>query len=164
MGLILTNLIAWFIFYGLFSLAYHKLPEFYFKANFPLEGIFKERNFEKKGKFWRQEFYVHRWKTYLPDGSNLLNINKDKIKPEKRLDIIKFQIIETKRAELLHWSLTFISPYFFIWNPVWAGWAMIIFAVISNGAFIIINRYDRIRLCSIQNRMENMIKRGAVYR
>lgn len=163
MRMILINFAAWLIFYAIFSLAYHRLPKLYFTANSPLEGLFKERAFEKKGKFWRQDFYVHRWKEYLPDGSNLFSINGDNNRPDKGLDLIKFQITETKKAELMHWSLIVMSPYFFIWNPVWIGWAMIIFSVVTNGAFIIIQRYDRIRLCSIQNRMENMIKKGAVY-
>lgn len=164
MGFILINLFAWLIFYSVFSIGYQKLPNFYFSVKSPLDGIFKERNFENKGKFWRQEFYVHRWKGYLPEGSNLFNINSQTEKPEKGLDLIKFQIMESKRSELLHWSLIVISPYFFIWNPVWIGWAMIIFSVVTNGSFIIIQRFDRIRLCSIQNRMENMIKKGAVFR
>lgn len=164
MRLILINLSAWVIFYVVFSLAYYRLPELFFSANSPLDGLFKERKFENKGKFWRQQFYIHRWKEYLPDGSNLLNMDRDSHLPEKGLDSIKFKITETKRSELMHWSLIVISPYFFIWNPVWSGWAMIIFSLITNGAFVMIQRYDRVRLYSIQTRMKNMIKKGAVYR
>src|SRR5690554_3007949 len=112
MRFILINLAAWLIFYTVFSIGFHKLPNFYFSAKSPLNEIFKERKFENKGKFWRQEFYVHRWKEYLPEGSNLFNINNQTKKPEKGLDLIKFQIMESKRSELLRWSLIVISPYF----------------------------------------------------
>jgi len=54
--------------------------------------------------------------------------------------------IETRRAELTHWLLMVPAPFFFLWNPAWAGWVMIVYALLANCPFIMIQRYNRPRL------------------
>jgi glycosyl-4,4'-diaponeurosporenoate acyltransferase len=54
-------------------------------------------------------------------------------------------IIETGRAEIVHWIVILFSPVFFIWNYPWAGWVMIIYAIIANLPCILAQRYNRIR-------------------
>lgn len=58
-------------------------------------------------------------------------------------------MIETQRAEWTHWVSMLPAPLFFIWNPVWAGWLMILYALIANLPFIIIQRYNRPRLLKL---------------
>ena len=56
---------------------------------------------------------------------------------------------ETKRAELTHWLLMLPAPLFFLWNPCWAGWIIIAYALIANVPFIITQRYNRGRIEAI---------------
>ena len=65
---------------------------------------------------------------------------------------IKRFILETRRAELTHWLSIVPAPLFFIWNPPWAGWLMVGYAVVVNAPFILIQRYNRPRLEKIRLR------------
>jgi glycosyl-4,4'-diaponeurosporenoate acyltransferase len=38
---------------------------------------------------------------------------------------------------------------FFIWNPLWAGWVMVVYATLVNFPCIISQRYNRARLAEL---------------
>ena len=76
--------------------------------------------------------------------------NKQHLHGIKQADLTIFAA-ETKRAELTHWLTIVPAPVFFLWNPVWAGWVIIAYALIANLPFIITQRYNRGRIESILN-------------
>ncbi|EXJ23195.1 Glycosyl-4,4'-diaponeurosporenoate acyltransferase precursor [Alkalibacterium sp. AK22] len=155
MRLIWINILAWLFFHFSISLSLMKLSDRFFQLSHPLNGLFKERPFEKNGTFWRDCFLVHKWKDALPDGASLFRMGYKKKKlPETRKASFQLFIKETKRAELTHWMLILPAPLFFFWNPVWAGWLMIVYALLANVPFILIQRYNRIRLSKVAQRLK----------
>ncbi|NLB98875.1 MAG: glycosyl-4,4'-diaponeurosporenoate acyltransferase, partial [Lactobacillales bacterium] len=87
------------------------------------------------------------WKRKLPEGSSIIksSYNKKHLQGTDKQTFEKF-IIETKRAELTHWLLIPPAFVFFIWNPLWAGLVMVLYACVVNIPFILIQRYNRPRL------------------
>lgn len=149
-NLLLLNILAWLFFHLSISLGLLKLPYSWFSESHLLNNLFKKRAFENEGKLWRSTFQVHRWKDILPDGASLFNAGYKKKKlPEAHIELLEQFISETKRAELTHILLILPAPLFYLWNPIWAGHIMIAYALIVNVPFIIIQRYNRIRLSHI---------------
>lgn len=153
MRLFLLDFSMWLFFHLTISLSLIKLPDRFFMSSHKLNGLFKERPFEKNGKFWKDKVRVHEWKDKLPDGASLFHAGyKKKELQSNDISTIAIFIKETKRAELTHWLLMVPAPFFFLWNPVWVGWAMILYALLVNIPFIMIQRYNRIRLLRISER------------
>lgn len=108
--------------------------------------IYKKRDWEQHGKIYEDVFRVKSWKGFLPDGSALFKKGfRKKSMVSKDMEYLHRFVIETCRAELVHWLVIVFSPVFFIWNPIWAGFIMIIYALVANMPCIIAQRYNRIR-------------------
>lgn len=153
MRLVWVNIAVWLFFHVSISLGLLKVPYSYFGPDHPSDILFRERSFEQKGKLWRNVFYVHKWKDRLPDGASLFKMGyKKKQLADTTVETMQLFIMETKRAELTHLLLLLPAPLFFLWNPVWAGFVMVFYAIIVNVPFIIIQRYNRIRLAMIAQR------------
>lgn len=142
--LVLVNIIAWGFFHLFISYLCFKIPlSFFLKEN----SFFKIKNWERSGKIWQNLLLVKKWKGFLIDGSSIARKSYDKshLHGTKEQDLLNFAA-ETKRAELTHWLLIVPAPLFFLWNPIWAGWIMIVYALIANLPFIIVQRYNRGRI------------------
>jgi glycosyl-4,4'-diaponeurosporenoate acyltransferase len=59
---------------------------------------------------------------------------------------------ETCRGEAVHWVVLLCASLFFLWNPWWAGLAMVVYALIVNVPCILAQRYNRIRLARVRQR------------
>ena len=116
---------------------------------------FRTRDWEKEGEIWQEVFRVRSWKPYLPDGTKITKEGFDKthLKGFDLASLEKFAL-ETRRAELAHWAMIPPAGLFFFWNPAWAGWIMIGYAVLFNLPLIFVQRYNRPRL-------ERMVRRKA---
>lgn len=146
----MINIMMWLFFHLSISLGLLKVPYSWLSDAHKLNRVFKKRDFEQEGKFWRNTFKVHKWKDILPDGASLFNAGYKKKKlPSAQIESLELFIKETKRAELTHILLIFPAPIFYLWNPQWAGHLMIGYALIVNLPFIIIQRYNRLRLQKI---------------
>lgn len=149
--LILVNIIAWGFFHFFISYLCFKIP-----LNFFLEEdrFFKIKKWEQSGEMWQKLLLVKKWKGFLIDGSSIVkkSYNKSHLHGKKKNDLMVFAA-ETKRAELTHLLLILPAPLFFLWNPVWAGWIMIIYALLANLPFIIVQRYNRARIEVILNKL-----------
>ncbi|SFC15749.1 glycosyl-4,4'-diaponeurosporenoate acyltransferase [Alkalibacterium subtropicum] len=155
MRLFLLDLGVWLFLHLTISLGLIKLPDRFLSGSHLLYELFKERSFEKNGKFWKDKVKVHKWKDKLPDGASLFHAGyKKKELQNNDIYTIRVFIKETKRAELTHWLLIVPAPFFFLWNPVWAGWVMIVYALLVNVPFIMIQRYNRIRLTRIEKKRQ----------
>lgn len=151
--IIILDFVVWFFFHMALSIACMKIPDAWFRTT---DKGFKPFAWEKKGEIWNQIFRIRNWKRFLPDGSTIVKTayNKTNLHGTGVEALQKF-IIETKRAELTHWVLIPPAFFFFIWNPPWAGWVMVVYAFIANVPFIIAQRYNRPRL----ERLVVMLKR-----
>lgn len=151
--LLFINIVAWFILHFTISALCFKIPLRYFLKDLPFLRI---AQWERNGKVWNHLFLVKKWKKHLIDGSSIVkkSYNKSHLHGRNRENLMTFAA-ETKRAEITHWLLILPAPLFFFWNPNWAGWVIIAYALLANLPFIITQRYNR-------GRIEAII--GSIYR
>lgn len=141
------NSIVWFFLHTANSIWVMSISDDFFVHNRKLDFLFKTYQWEKDGRFWQDYFYVKNWKEFMPDGASIFRVGYRKKRLPKKVknELPKF-ILETKRAELTHWTLLIPAPFFFIWNSSLAGWINFFYALLVNVPFIIIQRYNRPRL------------------
>ena len=87
------------------------------------------------------------WKDWLPEAGSLFRggFSKRHLQAHDRAYLERFAI-ETRRAELAHWAILALGPFFFLWNPSWLALAMLAYAVVANVPCIAVQRYNRARL------------------
>lgn len=148
--LLFINGIAWLVFHFAISAACFYIPLRFFMRDVP---FFRMRAFERNGELWNTLFAVKSWKKHLMDGSKIVkkSYNKSHLHGIDSHNLAVFSA-ETKRAELTHWLLIVPAPLFFLWNPQWAAWINIVYALIANVPFIVTQRYNR-------GRLERLMKR-----
>ena len=147
LSLLFVNSVAWLtIHFSISALCFH-IPLRYFLKDVPFLRIAR---WERNGNIWNKLFLVKKWKKHLIDGSSIVkkSYNKSHLHGWKQEDLTIFAA-ETKRAELTHWLLMLPAPLFFLWNPAWAGWMNIAYALLANVPFIITQRYNRGRIEAI---------------
>lgn len=142
--LIVANAVVWLVFHYAISALCFIIPLRYFLTD---RAFFRLARWEQDGKRWDTYFFVKRWKKHLPEGSSIVkkSYNKRHLHGTSRESLLMFAA-ETKRAELTHWLLIVPAPLFFLWNPQWAGWVNVVYALLANLPFILTQRYNRGRL------------------
>jgi len=152
-ALVLVNIATWAVFHlGLAALA-TALPLRRFS---PDSWICRARRWERGGKIYETWFAVRRWKDRLPEGANILGTGFKKGRLERRdPDYLRLYSHETCRSEICHWWVWLCGPLFFLWNPSWAGWVMIVYATFANMPCIISQRYNRARLRNVSKGWKN---------
>ncbi|MFC1870137.1 glycosyl-4,4'-diaponeurosporenoate acyltransferase [Chloroflexota bacterium] len=141
---ILIDVIAWFVIHMGVSYIMTHQPLTSFN---PDSWLHKQRKWERNGRFYERFFRLKSWKKKLPDGAALFkNGFEKKHLKETNKDYFYSFVSETCRAELTHWIVFLIGPFFLIWNLWWVGIVMILYASIANIPCIITQRYNRIRL------------------
>ena len=147
LALILVNIFAWLIFHVSISYICLRLPDSFYQSKK------SEVNNRKRELYLYESLRIRKWKTILPDGGDVFKggFRKKELKTLSSSYIQKF-IVETRRAEVTHWLLIPPSILFFIWNPITIGITMIGYALIVNLPFILIQRYNRLRLKPLLNK------------
>ncbi|WP_188631398.1 glycosyl-4,4'-diaponeurosporenoate acyltransferase CrtO family protein [Lentibacillus kapialis] len=145
--IIVIDICAWTFFHLLISVICLKLPLTIFQGN---NFWFQIYSWEKSGDLWQRLFRVKAWKSKLIDGTIFLKKGYEKkaLHGASVKDLRTFAD-ETKRAELTHWLSILPAPLFFLWNPFWVGWVMIVYALVFNLPIIIVQRYNRGRITEI---------------
>ncbi|MDE1549562.1 glycosyl-4,4'-diaponeurosporenoate acyltransferase [Jeotgalibaca caeni] len=150
--LLFANIVGWLILHLRISYEVRRFPDSFFERT---ASWYRSFPFEKEGAFWQKTVRVRQWKDFLPDGTKIIKKGFDKSALGKSTpDSLRKFIIETRRAELTHWLLIPPAFLFFLWNPLWAGWLMVLYALVANLPFIIIQRYNRPRLERVLKRRE----------
>ena len=110
----------------------------------PQKSIFRVYRWEKEGEIYQNLFRVKQWRGKLPDGAALFKkgFRKKRIKSRDPVYLERF-LRETCRGELAHWMVLIVAPLFFLWNPLWAGWVNVAYALLANIPCIITQRYNR---------------------
>lgn len=106
------------------------------------------QSFEKYETWLYESFFqIHRWKDKLPDAAAWFGSGfaKSELVTTEPSYLQRF-IRETWRGELCHWCAIAFLPLFFLWNPRWADWVMIIYVISANLPCILAQRHNRIRL------------------
>lgn len=120
--------------------------------------LFLPRKFETDA-FYKKTFKIHLWKRFLPDGGVLFKtgFSKKNLQTPEKLYLERF-ILESKRAELIHWLA--ILPFWlfgFIAPPLVIPF-MLLYALTVNLPCIFTQRYNRPRLVRLLAHMESKEK------
>lgn len=142
--IIVLDAAAWAFFHLTISFAAVRIPSAWFIDH---SHWFWTLPFEQDGRLWQRLFRVKQWKQLIPDGTMFIRsgYDKSKLHGTDASSLDRF-IIESRRAEFTHWLSILPAALFFLWNPVWAGWLNVAYAVLFNGPIIIAQRYNRPRL------------------
>ncbi len=109
--------------------------------------------FEEGGRVYQRRLRIDAWKDRLPDAGTWLPKGSGKrVLGRDREEGLASLAVETRRAELVHWTLLTASPLFVLWNPPALALVMLGYGAVSNLPFIAIQRYNRARIYRIQRR------------
>ena len=91
---------------------------------------------------------IRAWKDRVPDMSKILGDMVKKQAPRHGSAAeTEAVLLETCVAECVHWALTLLSAgIFFLWRSGWAVLLWLVYNVLGNVSFIVIQRYNRPRL------------------
>ena len=150
--LVVVNIVAW-AFLHIVPAWLGMLPR---PERFDPHGfLYRERGFERGGRFYERFFAVRSWKGRLPDGARLFagGFGKKSLQGQGDRQAYYTRFVqETCRGELVHWIVLSCAFLFFLWNPPWAGWIMVGYAVLVNLPCILAQRYNRIRFSRVLSR------------
>jgi len=142
----LANVLGWPILQLGISAAILRLPSNLFTQD---NWLTAPRWWEREGHLYRRWFAVRRWKSLLPDGAGWLGgFSKKHVMGRDAAYFAQF-LLETRRAEIGHWCMLGCLPLFFFWNPLWARWVMVAYALAANLPCIVVQRYNRLVLSRI---------------
>jgi len=123
-------------------------------------GLFSPLPFEKDGLVYNR-LNIRKWQNKVPDMSRIF----PGIIPKKTFEKccnstqVKLLIQETCVAELTHWVLCVAGIAIpFIWNGIGGVILFILYVLLGNLPFIVIQRYNRPRLCHMQKVLEKREK------
>jgi glycosyl-4,4'-diaponeurosporenoate acyltransferase len=144
---VLVNILAWLIFHlGVAYLGMRMAPG---RFN-PAGWMFRERRWERNGLVYETVFAIKAWKSMLPDGAALFSQGfRKKSLQDSQGDYLSRFVIETCRAEIVHWIVLGCSLLFFMWNSWLIGFFMVAYGILANLPCILAQRYNRLRLVRV---------------
>ena len=130
----------------------------------PLRAVEQERwltrirPWERDGRTW-ERLGIRRWKDRLPEAGDLFGggVSKRAL-PGRHPDELARFAAETRRAELVHWTIPLVLPVFVLWNPPVLLAAMAAYAVVANSPCIAVQRFDRARILRLLRRREQALQ------
>ena len=148
--LVVVNVLGWLVIHLGVAWLVTQFPARIFR---PDDWLYRCRNWESGGRFYEKVFRIRVWKDLLPDGAALFSkgFKKRHLKTGNRAYLELF-VRETCRGEFAHWIVLGSSLLFFLWNPLWAGFVMVGYALAVNVPCIMAQRYNRIRLSRVAAR------------
>lgn len=141
---VLLDAAAWMFLHLAISMAAQRIPVSWFARN---HRWFKSFSWEQEGQIWQRLFRVKKWKGHIPDGTLFIRngYNKSRLHGRNQASLYDF-LLESRRAEWVHWVTIPPSFLFFLWNPLWAAWLNVAYAVLFNVPLVIVQRFNRPRL------------------
>lgn len=145
--LVAVNVVVWGLIHAGTGYLVHRMAARRFERD---TWLTRPRRFERGGRLYVDVLRIKRWKHLLPEAGALFGGGFDKRHLRSRADgYLATYARETRRAELGHWLAAAGAPFFWLWNPWWAGVVMVGYAVAANGPCIASQRYNRLRLVRI---------------
>jgi glycosyl-4,4'-diaponeurosporenoate acyltransferase len=126
---------------------YHRLPPEHFADD---NWLTRPRAFEQGGRWYQRRLRIRSWKDKLPEKGDLFRggFSKRHLTNRSTSHLQRF-VVETRRAEMVHWSNLAAGPVFLIWCPPLLGGVMVVFGIVAHLPFITVQRYNRERLTTI---------------
>lgn len=102
---------------------------------------------ERGGAWWQTRLRVRRWKDRLPEAGAFFagGYSKRRVRSRRTEDLQRFRA-ETVRGERVHWIIAATGPLHLLWCRPAVGVWMIVFGVVFNAPFIVVQRTNRGRL------------------
>jgi glycosyl-4,4'-diaponeurosporenoate acyltransferase len=122
-----------------------RAPVAHFAADGPITRL---RDWERDGRTW-ERLGVRRWKRAVPELGGLFGGVSKRVLTDRTPAGLERLVVETRRAELVHWLAAAPILVMPAWNPAWLMWAMVAYAVAANAPCVVIQRYNRARLASV---------------
>lgn len=151
LDVILINMMLMIIWHLTVLIICMVLPRSFFE---PTKKLYVTRKWEKNGNLYIKNFKIKKWKDYLPQFVAKGGFSKKHLPSSKNVDAgyLKVFISETCRAE---WNHLMCSMYFivsFCINSVENAVIFSLIPIICNFPFLIIQRYNRIRLLKLEKK------------
>lgn len=102
--------------------------------------------FEERGSIYERTLHIKAWKDRLPELGALFPGGFAKREARRDREHLERFLIETRRAEWVHWVVFLLWPVFALWNPPWAVAVMLVYATATNGPCLVVQRYNRARI------------------
>ena len=118
------------------------------------------RKFERRGVWYARTIHINAWKDRLPELGAFFPGGFAKRRACRDRDHLERFVIETRRAEWVHWMVFLPWPVFAMWNPPWAVAVMFAYAVTANIPCLLVQRYNRARLLHVLERGERRLRHG----
>ncbi|MGI8314287.1 hypothetical protein [Halobacillus mangrovi] len=145
--MILVNAIAWLVIHLSVSVIVSQFPS---SLVMSFSKLYKLREWERHGAIY-ERMKIKQWKNRLPEAKKWVNHGKGKtgIRLRNEADYNEF-VLATNRSELSHWLQILPAPLFFLFNTQLAGWIIMVYAILFNLPFIMVQRYNRARVEKIR--------------
>jgi glycosyl-4,4'-diaponeurosporenoate acyltransferase len=136
----------------------HRLPA----RRFEHDGWLTRPRSREAPRGYERALRIKRWKDRLPEAGALFagGFSKRALRTRDRGTVERF-VVETRRAEHVHWWILASGPLFLLWNPWWLGVAMEAYAVTANVPCIAVQRYNRLRLVRLLRAVPVATDRGS---
>ena len=147
---VLVSIVAWVLVGLATGYVWHRCPRRWLLSD---NALTRGRSWEDDGRWYRRNLAIRRWKDLLPEKGDLFQGGFSKRHlVDRSTDHLERFVVETRRAELVHWSNRAAGPLFLLWCPQAIGAVMIVFGVVAHLPFIVIQRYNRARLSLLLER------------
>lgn len=124
------------------------------RARFSAESFpYRTADWENGGRVY-EKLGIKHWKDALPDMSRIMpDMVKKKLTGQNREQGMDVLIAETCVAECVHYWLIVLSlGIFLFWRGGWAVVFWLVYNILGNVPFILIQRYNRPRLVLLEQR------------
>ncbi len=141
--IIALNVLGWPVIHLTLAWLFIRLPARLFDTDIP--------TFRFEIALYERLLLIRHWKDLLPDGAAWFHGGFPKARLTRRDPAYRDRFIqECRRSEAAHWTMLLAAPVFYLWNPPWAFIIMLVYGLLANLPCIFTQRYNRIRLLSIQ--------------
>jgi glycosyl-4,4'-diaponeurosporenoate acyltransferase len=121
-------------------------------ARFRADGrITRIRAWERDGRTW-ERIGVRRWKHVVPDFGPLFGGTAKSRLGGRSARRLEQMLVETRRAERVHWIAPLPALLMPLWNPRWLAVVMVGYAFAANAPCVVIQRHNRARLQRVLGR------------
>jgi glycosyl-4,4'-diaponeurosporenoate acyltransferase len=143
------NIVVWFGWSLMIGYLGHRRSSSAFAADRWWSAL---RPFENRRAWYARTLRINSWKDVLPEAGALFTGGFAKRHVRRDSAHLERFIVETRRAEWVHWMIFLVWPVFSFWNPPWAMGVMFLYATAANVPCILVQRHNRGRLMRLKKR------------